>query len=75
MSHVYGFLCGLHVVHSQGVFHGDIKPENILMGSNGQLRIADFGMAKLFENKEDKTHKMWGTPAYQAPEISGTCLQ
>jgi serine/threonine protein kinase len=37
----------LQYAHDQGIVHRDIKPENILLGKNGQVKIADFGLAKL----------------------------
>jgi hypothetical protein len=64
----------LQFAHDAGVVHRDIKPENILLDRSGQVKIADFGLAKLLEPEraEDVSltasgHVM-GTPAYMAPE-------
>ncbi|KIJ31984.1 hypothetical protein M422DRAFT_113305, partial [Sphaerobolus stellatus SS14] len=36
----------LRQVHDQGYFHGDIKPENVMVDTGGHLRLADFGSAR-----------------------------
>ena len=63
----------LQFAHDQGVVHRDIKPENILLDSRGQVKIADFGLAKLAETSPENctltgTHQVMGTPRYMAPE-------
>jgi tRNA A-37 threonylcarbamoyl transferase component Bud32 len=67
----------LQFAHDEGVVHRDIKPENILLDKRGRVKIADFGLAKLFKAKTDEaltgTHQIMGTPHYMAPEqIRGT---
>lgn len=58
-------------MHSKGVGHRDIKPENILLSAEGNLKIADFGLATLFEyNKSRKLcPTSCGSPPYTAPEV------
>jgi tRNA A-37 threonylcarbamoyl transferase component Bud32 len=63
----------LQYAHGQGILHRDIKPENILLDARGQVKIADFGIAKLVgEEKSDvtltATGAALGTPHYMAPE-------
>ena len=63
----------LQFAHDQGVVHRDIKPENILVDSRGQVKIADFGLARLIESSPKDftltgTHQVMGTPRYMAPE-------
>lgn len=63
----------LQYAHARGVVHRDIKPENILIASDGQVKIADFGIAKIVEPGPmnlDKTggRERLGTPYYMAPE-------
>ncbi len=63
----------LQYAHGQGILHRDIKPENILLDARGQVKIADFGIAKLVgEETPDlsltATGAALGTPHYMAPE-------
>lgn len=41
-------LCGLEFLHSNRVLHRDLKPENILVTSRGQVKLADFGLARIY---------------------------
>ena len=55
-------------LHSKGFIYRDIKPENILNGEDGYLKLINFGMAKIINNDEKAT-SFCGTPEYLAPEI------
>ncbi|XP_055804565.1 mitogen-activated protein kinase kinase kinase 20-like [Solanum dulcamara] len=64
-------LKGLHYIHKSGYVHCDIKLPNILLGEDGQVKIADFGLAKRAESiKYDKLRcELRGTPLYMSPEM------
>ncbi len=69
---ISGVAEGLEHAHRQGVIHRDIKPQNLLLGSDGLLHIADFGLARLLDEPSvTVTGEMLGTPAYMSPEQVG----
>lgn len=62
----------LHFCHENGVTHRDVKPQNILLDQDGNLKVSDFGLSALPEQlKDGLLHTACGTPAYTAPEVIG----
>ena len=53
-------------MHGLNIIYRDLKPENLLINSDGYLKITDFGFAKVVPKK---TYTLCGTPEYIAPEI------
>jgi serine/threonine protein kinase len=62
----------LAVAHRSGVVHRDVKPSNVLIGSNGQVKVTDFGIARSArwgaESQLTQTGLVLGTAAYLSPE-------
>jgi serine/threonine-protein kinase len=54
--------------HSKNVVHRDIKPENIMILSTGDIKVTDFGVARLMDTSLTKTGTVLGTPNYMSPE-------
>lgn len=60
---------GLSHAHAKGVIHRDIKPDNVQILSNGNVKITDFGIARLtFQPNLTMDGQVFGTPSYMSPE-------
>eukprot|EP00483_Globobulimina_turgida_P002873 UN02878 len=76
---IYALSKALQHLHNNGVIHRDIKPQNILFGLDGTIKISDFGLARFYQrlNASDADsayqsvllHTTCGTPRYVAPEV------
>lgn len=69
---IIGQICdALQYAHKKGIVHRDIKPANVLLSTSGQVKVADFGLARRAEAEESQltaTGTVMGTPDYMAPE-------
>ena len=61
-------LDALQHAHDQGVWHRDIKPANLIIMTNGKVKIADFGIARIDTSTLTQTGVVMGSPGYMAPE-------
>ena len=69
---LYQILRGLKYIHSANVLHRDLKPSNILLNSNCDLKICDFGLARVSDPSRDHTGMLTeyvATRWYRAPEV------
>ncbi|TPP62762.1 Cell division protein kinase 20, partial [Fasciola gigantica] len=70
-SYMIMLLSGVEVMHENGIMHRDLKPANLLISSTGLLKIADFGLARVFHEPSNKrlySHQV-ATRWYRAPEL------
>jgi eukaryotic-like serine/threonine-protein kinase len=69
LEHADRLLDVLTVAHEQGVVHRDLKPENLFLTTRGELKVLDFGIARLLEGTTaTRSGQVLGTPAFMSPE-------
>ncbi|MGC9469466.1 MAG: Stk1 family PASTA domain-containing Ser/Thr kinase [Anaerolineae bacterium] len=62
---------GVGQAHKMGIVHCDLKPQNILVTDEGQVKVADFGIARALRQEEGEAERLdvvWGSPHYLSPE-------
>jgi serine/threonine-protein kinase HSL1 (negative regulator of Swe1 kinase) len=69
MKYFRQILSAVGYCHSFKICHRDLKPENILLTKQGEIKIADFGMAALHQGPDHKLKTSCGSPHYAAPEL------
>merc|ERR1712062_19029 len=65
---MWQILCGVDFLHSHRIVHRDIKPQNILLANSGSLKLADFGLARIYDFNALLTSTVV-TLWYRAPEV------
>ena len=70
-----GVLNGVYYLHSNHVIHLDLKPQNILLNSNRECVIADFGLTKIKDNMMLTVSTRMATPGYASPERNDISLR
>lgn len=68
LSIMQQLISALSEAHKQGVIHRDLKPENIIIDKNINLKLVDFGIAKIRDEHQTSSGDIIGTPAYMSPE-------
>lgn len=58
----------LDYAHQRGIVHRDIKPANIVLVRTGEIKVTDFGIARITSSSKTKTGIILGTPSYMSPE-------
>ena len=66
---LYQVLRGVSYLHHNNIVHRDLKPDNFLIGADGKVKIADFGISVVLSSKDEKRYSVCGTKAYMCPEM------
>ncbi len=69
VGHIVRICQALEYAHKNRVVHRDVKPANIMVNSEGVVKVVDFGIARLVDYSRTNTNMMIGTPSYMAPEL------
>ncbi|XP_047354343.1 cyclin-dependent kinase-like 4 isoform X1 [Vespa velutina] len=67
--YIFQVLRGLNFCHNNHIMHRDVKPENVLVSSNGVIKLCDFGFARLISSSKESYTDYVATRWYRAPEL------
>ena len=70
LSFLYQIICGVSYAHGRGVIHRDLKPANVMISKTNEVKLADFGTARMVgaDTRLTQTGQVIGTPDYMSPE-------
>lgn len=60
---------GVEYLHKNHIIHRDLKLTNYMIGSDGKVKLADFGLSTILNHDDEKRYTICGTPAYTSPEL------
>eukprot|EP00931_Biecheleriopsis_adriatica_P014792 TRINITY_DN11685_c0_g1_i1.p1 TRINITY_DN11685_c0_g1~~TRINITY_DN11685_c0_g1_i1.p1 ORF type:complete len:1045 (-),score=191.86 TRINITY_DN11685_c0_g1_i1:13-3114(-) len=63
-------LIGIEALWDRNIVYRDLKPENVMLDTQGYVKIIDFGVSKKLGERESRTYTVVGTPHYMAPEVA-----
>jgi len=67
-KYLVGMCEGLDYLHSNNIVHRDVKPDNLLVDGDDNVRWCDFGVSQVLDTADDLVHDSAGTPAFLSPE-------
>lgn len=68
-AYIAEIIVAIKCLHDHNILYRDLKPLNVLIGSDGHIKLADFGLSKFIEGEHYYSNEFCGTHAYLAPEM------